>query len=131
MSWDAIVLLAQADNQSGGAPDMIAGVLFLAVAILMVAGLWATFSKAGLPGWGAIIPIYNVYLLCKLAGRPGWWILLYIIPFVSIIVAIIVDLDIAKAFGKGVLFGVGLAFLPFIFFPILGFGKAQYIGHMA
>jgi hypothetical protein len=131
MSWDAIVLLAQADDQGGGAPDVIVGLLFLAVAILMVAGLWATFSKAGLPGWGAIIPIYNVYLLCKLAGRPGWWILLYIIPFVSIIVAIIVDLDIAKAFGKGVLFGVGLAFLPFIFFPILGFGKARYIGHAA
>ena len=98
------------------------------LAVLVIAGLWKTFNKAGLPGWGAIIPIYNVYLMLKLAGRPGWWLLLYLIPCVSLVIAIIVSLDIAKAFGKGALFGIGLALLGFIFFPILGFGSAQYIG---
>ncbi len=84
-----------------------------------------------MPGWGAIIPIYNHYLMCKVAGRPGWWVFLYCIPCVSVIVAIIVALDTARAFGKGSGFGVGLALLSFIFLPILGFGNAQYIGKRA
>ncbi len=66
--------------------------------------------------------------MCKLAGRPGWWVLLYLIPCVSFVIAIIVCLDITKNFGNGSGFGLGLAFLPFIFFPILGFGDARYLG---
>jgi uncharacterized membrane protein YhaH (DUF805 family) len=131
MSWDAIVLLAQAEDQSGGAAGLIVAVIYLAVIVLTLAGLWKVFTKAGLPGWGAIVPIYNAYLLCKVAGRPGWWVLLLIIPIVSLIVYIIVALDIAKAFGKGSGFGIGLALLGFIFFPILGFGDARYVGKKA
>ena len=131
MSWDGTVVLAQAQEQGGGIAQLIVAVIYLAVIILFLAGLWKTFEKAGQPGWGAIVPIYNVYLMCKIAGRPGWWVLLYIIPCVSIIIAIIVALDIAKAFGKGSGFGIGLALLGFIFFPILGFGDARYIGKMA
>ena len=82
--------------------------------------------KAGQPGWGVLIPIYNIYLLTQIAGRPGWWVLLFLIPFVNIIVGIIVDIDIAKNFGKDAAFGLGLYFLGFIFFPILGFGSATY-----
>lgn len=39
---------------------------------------------------------------------------------------IIVSIRIANAFGKGAGFAVGLIFLPFIFFPILAFGDAEY-----
>ena len=128
MSWDAIVLFAQAEDQSGGIAPVIVVVIELALAIVMIAGLWKTFEKAGQPGWGAIVPFYNAYLMCKIAGRPGWWLILFLIPCVNIIVAIIVALDIAKAFGKGSGFGIGLALLGFIFYPILGFGDARYIG---
>src|SRR6266404_2056789 len=76
----------------------------------------------------AIIPIVNSYFLCKVAGRPGWWLILLFIPFVNLIIWIILCIDIAKAFGKGAGFGIGLLLLPFIFFPILGFGSAQYQG---
>ena len=100
----------------------------LAIIVLIIVGFWKTFTKAGQPGWASIIPIYNLYIMLKIAGRSGWWILLYIIPLVNIIIAIIVSIDIAKAFGKGTGFGVGLAFLGFIFFPILGFGDATYQG---
>src|SRR6266568_2584250 len=86
------------------------------------------FSRAGQPGWVAIIPIVNTYFLCRVAGRPGWWVILMFIPFVNFIVWIIISIDVAKNFGKGTGFGVGLAFLSFIFYPILGFGKAQYQG---
>ncbi|HID21105.1 MAG TPA: signal peptidase I [Planctomycetaceae bacterium] len=100
--------------------------IWIAIVVLVIAGLWKTFSKAGRPGWGAIIPIYNVVLLLEIAGRPIWWIILFFVPIVNFIVAIFVAIDVAKNFGKGVGFGLGLAFLGFIFYPILGFGSARY-----
>lgn len=110
---------------------MIFMVVYLAFIILIVAGLWKTFTKAGQPGWAAIVPIYNLYILCKIAGRPGWWLLLIFIPLVGLIFGIILSIDVAKSFGKGVGFGIGLALLGFIFIPILGFGEAQYQGPAA
>ena len=114
---------------SGFAPAHIAPlVVALAVAVLEIAALWKVLTKAGRPGWGAIVPIYNVYLWLKVAGRPGWWLILYIIPIVNLIVHIVVSLDVAKSFGKGTLFGIGLWLLPAIGIPILGFGSARYAG---
>ena len=101
-------------------------ICYFAFVILMIAGLWKTFSKAGQPGWAAIIPIYNLIVLCQVAGRPIWWFLLLLICFP--IFYIIICIDIAKRFGKGGGFAVGLIYLPFIFFPMLGFGSAQYQG---
>ncbi len=98
----------------------------LALIVLIIAGLWKTFAKAGQPGWAAIIPIYNIFILLKIAARPWWWLLLLLIPLVNIVIAFVVAIDVAKAFGKGVGFGVGLALLGFIFYPILGFGTATY-----
>jgi len=116
-------LLAQ-EVSSEGSP--LAGVVGLAIVILVFAGIWKTFTKAGKPGWGAIIPIYNIILLLQIAGRPIWWIVLLFIPLVNLLVGIVVTIDIARNFGKGVGFGIGLALLGFIFYPILGFGSAQY-----
>src|SRR4030095_12401751 len=93
--------------------------------------MWKVFTKAGQPGWASLIPIYNLYIWCKIVGRPGWWIILLLIPFVNIIVGIILCIDMAKSFGKGVGFGIGLALLGIIFWPILGFGSAQYQGSAA
>jgi hypothetical protein len=98
----------------------------LLVAVLLIVALWKIFTKAGQPGWASLIPIYNVYIWCKIVGRPGWWVILMLIPFVNFIIAIILCIDLAKSFGNGVGFGLGLAFLGIIFFPILGFGSAQY-----
>ncbi|MCB9840580.1 MAG: signal peptidase I [Phycisphaeraceae bacterium] len=100
----------------------------IAIAVVVIAGLWKMFVKAGHPGWAAIVPIYNIYILTKVAGRPWWWLLLLFIPIVSLVIAIILMLDIAKAFGKSVLFAVGLILLFPIFACILGFGSAQYQG---
>jgi hypothetical protein len=103
-------------------------IIYIAVIVLVIAGLWKTFVKAGEPGWAAIIPIYNYIVALKIIGRPIWWIILFFIPFVNFVVGIIVAIDLAKAFGKGTGFGIGLFFLSFIFIPILGFGDAQYQG---
>jgi hypothetical protein len=95
------------------------------VAALLVAN-WILYTKAGRPGWASIIPIYSAYVLLKIVGRPGWWLILFLIPLVNVVIYIIVMLDLAKVFGKGSGFGVGLMFLPFIFIPILAFGDARY-----
>ena len=102
------------------------GILFLAIFIAVIAGFWRVFTKAGKPGWASIIPIYNAIVLLEIAGKPLWWIILFFIPVVNIIMAVIVCLAVAKNFGKSDAFGIGLALLGFIFFPILGFGDAQY-----
>ena len=101
----------------------------LVVAILGIVGLWRVFAKAGRPGWGAIIPLYNLYLLTKVAGRPGWWVVLYLIPIVNIVVHLLVSMDVARNFGKSKAFGVvGLWLFSVIGFLILGFGDARYAG---
>lgn len=105
---------------------LIGSLIYLAIIVGVFAGLWKTFEKAGHPGWAAIIPIYNAYIMLQIAKRPAWWLILFIIPFVGIIVAIIMSLDIARKFGKSALFGIGLAFLGFIFYPVLGFSDATY-----
>jgi hypothetical protein len=103
-------------------------VIYLLIFVLYFVGAWKVFVKAGQPGWGVIIPIYNIYLLCRIAGRPGWWTILFLVPLVNIIVSLVVAVDVAKAFNKSAGFGFGLWILGFIFTPILGFGSAQYVG---
>jgi hypothetical protein len=115
------------DVQTGGS-SLLVSLCYLAVVILLVVAMWRVFVKAGQPGWAAIIPIYNLYIICKIAGKPGWWVLLMLIPLVGFIIALLVDLDLAKAFGKGAGFAIGLWLLPVIFYPILAFGDAQYGG---
>ena len=84
------------------------------------------FKKAGEPGWAALIPIYNIMVLLKIAGKPMWWVILMLIPFVNIIVLIIAIVGLARNFGKGAGFALGLALLAPIFYPILAWGDAQY-----
>ncbi|MDT4965989.1 MAG: hypothetical protein QOJ64_726 [Acidobacteriota bacterium] len=95
--------------------------------ILAFAGMWKVFTKAGQPGWAVLIPVYNFIVLARVAGRPDWWFLLMVIPPINIIFLFIVFINIAKNFGRGAGFGVGLLLLSFIFFPILGFGSARYM----
>ena len=104
------------------------GIVFLIVVI----GLWKVFVKAGEPGWAAIIPIYNYYVILKIVGRPWWWLLLMLIPIVNFIVSIIVAIDLAKSFGKDAVYGIILLWLfSVIGYLILGYGDAQYQGPAA
>ena len=100
----------------------------LAIAVFMIAAQWRVFVKAGQPGWAAIIPIYNIYIMTKIAGKPGIWTLWCVIPFVNIIFAIWLLNMISKSFGHDEGFTVGMIFLGIIFWPILGFGKSKYQG---
>jgi len=105
-------------------------IYFVFIAAVIV-GWWVIFTKAGEAGWKSIIPIYNVIVLLKIVGREWWWVLLMLIPVVNLIVWIIVALDLAKSFGRGTGFGIGLAFLSPIFSLILAFGSDTYKGAAA
>ena len=118
-------------STQGTAPSPFATIIALLITLVVIVALWKVFTKAGQPGWASIIPIYNLYIWCKIVGRPAWWIILMLIPFVNFIICIILCIDLAKSFGKGAGFGIGLALLGIIFFPILGFGSAQYQGPSA
>lgn len=124
-----LITLAQNNNNTGSAIGLMVGlVVYLAIIIIVVAGMWKTFEKAGQPGWAAIVPIYNTYILCKIVGRPGWWVILLLIPYLNLIFWIIVCLDMAKSFARGIGFAVGLILLSPVFFCILGFGSSEYQG---
>lgn len=121
-----IVLAAAEPSGFAAASGLL---LPLIIVVLVIAAWWKIFTKAGKPGWAAIIPIYNLIVWLDIIGRPVWWIILFFIPFVNFVVAIIVSIDTAKVFGKGVAFGVvGLVIFSVIGYLILGFGSAAYQG---
>lgn len=124
---DLAILFAQDEVGPGGiVGGIVGGIIYLVIIVVVIAGVWKTFVKAGKPGWAAIVPIYNLIVMLQIAGRPIWWIILLLIPLLNFIFGFIVFADIAKNFGKGIAFAIGLFFLGFIFFPILGFGDARY-----
>jgi hypothetical protein len=110
---------------------LVGGLISLAISVVVIVATWRVYTKAGKPGWAAIVPFYNVYVLLKIVGRPGWWLLLYLVPIVDIVIAVVVCVDLAKAFGKSGGFAVLLFLLPFIGFPLLAFGDATYLGPLA
>ncbi len=98
----------------------------IAFAVLMIVSNWKIYTKAGKPGWTSIVPIYNFVVLLDIVGKPAWWVILMFIPFVNVIMGIIVVHRLSLSFGKDIGFTIGLLLLSPIFYPILGFGSAQY-----
>jgi hypothetical protein len=132
MNLSRLGVLAQ---QGGGDAAAAAGgaLIVLFIQLVVIEALyalmwWKMFEKAGKPGWASLIPIYNAIVLLEIAGKPIWWIVLLLIPCVGFVVAILLCIEIAKSFGKGTGFAIGLILLGIVFFPILGFGDAKYIG---
>ena len=103
------------------------GLIVVAIALIVFYAIvgWRVFEKAGQPGWTAIIPIVNYFFLAKAAGKPAWWGILLFVPIVNIVIYVILCIDLAKRFRRGTGFGIGLALLGFIFFPILAFGDYE------
>ena len=115
-------------GESGACVGYPIGVLMieLLLIVVVVVGLWKLFTKAGKPGWSALIPIYNTCMVIDMAGKPIWWIILLFIPFVNIVVSVLVAIGLAKNFGRGTGTVIGLIFLPMIFILILAFSSAEY-----
>ncbi len=102
-------------------------VIYVIVILLLIVSLWITIGKAGRPGVSQIVPIWNIIELVQVAGKPGWWVvMILLVPFANIVFLIMTFNAIAHAFGKGTGFTVGMIFLPFVFWPLLAFGDANY-----
>lgn len=113
---------------SSTASEPLQNLFGLAVLVVLLVSLWKLFTKAGKPGWAALIPFYNMIVLLQIVGRPIWWFILLLIPLVNIVFSIIVANDTSKAFGRGIGTTLLLIFLPFIGYPLLAFGDATYVG---
>src|ERR1700730_12806536 len=126
------IALAQAtvstSADGGGAGSIIGSVVWLAVTVALIVGVWKLFAKAGQPGWASLIPIYNTITMLRITGRSGWWILGMMVPLLNFYVIIRLVFDLARVFGRGIGFGFGLLFLFPIFMLILAFGDAVYVG---
>jgi hypothetical protein len=127
MQKSAMPQQGSASQQKSGFPISIL-LAFLAACILIIAGQWIVFQKAGQAGWKSLIPFYNMYVLMEISGKPGWWMFLLFVPLVGIVIYLFAMLSLAKKFRRSELFGVGLVFLPMIFFPVLAFGGSEYEG---
>ena len=103
-------------------------IIVIAWVVLGIVGLWKINTKAGEPGWAAIVPFYNSYIMYKIAWGNGLLFLLLLIPFVNAVVAIVTAWKLGKAFGAGTGFCLGLIFFNPIFMMILGFGQKQFQG---
>jgi hypothetical protein len=106
----------------------IAVIFYVAFIILLLASVWIVYTKAAKPGWASLVPFYNMIVLLEMVGKPAWWLILMFIPFVNLVIMIIVYHNLSLSFGKGTGFTIGLILLGFVFFPILAFSDAKYIG---
>ncbi|MBU2603783.1 MAG: signal peptidase I [Actinobacteria bacterium] len=119
------------DDSAGILGGVFGTIIYLAIMAVAIAAMWRIYTKAGEPGWAAIIPIYNIIILLKIIGRPAWWIILMFIPIANFVVLILMMDGLSKSFGQGTGFTIGLIFLSIIFMAILGFGSARYVGPAA
>jgi hypothetical protein len=110
-------------------------VVFLVIAVPTFAGMWKAFVKAGQPGWAAIVPIYNFYVMGEISGKGGMFGLLVAIGscipcvgLVAVIFYLLMLIELAKAYGQSTGMAIGLWLLAPVFWPILGFGSAEYVG---
>ena len=128
MMNNLILIAQQHDGGQAGGMSFFPLLFTLVISIFFLVVMWKVYVKAGQPGWGVLIPFYNIILMLRIAGKPGWWLIFFFIPFINIVVQIVMLIDIAKNFGRGGWFAAGLIFLPIIFFPILAFGSSVYVG---
>ncbi len=128
--YEAVTMM----DDSGGLMALIMANMFINLLIYVFYGfvLGKVFEKAGKPLWAGFVPIYNLVVLLEIVGRPMWWVILLLIPFVNFIIAIILCLDLAKSYGKDTMWGILTVFFSFVMLPIMAFSSdIRYVGPAA
>jgi hypothetical protein len=120
-----------ASRQAAATVSTTTSLLFLAFILLVIVSMWRVYERAGEPGWAVLIPFYNMYVLTKVGGVSGWWVVAMFIPLINIIALFVVSIAVARRFDRGAGFGVGLALLPMIFYPILAWGEEGPVARTA
>lgn len=125
-------ILQQNDEAATFIPLIIGCCCFFIIFVPLIVGMWKMFEKAGQPGWAALVPLYNLYILItEINGREPLFIVFFFVPLLNIYASVVMNLDLAKSYGKDTMYAIGLILVPFIFIPLLGFGDAQYTGPSA
>jgi hypothetical protein len=104
-------------------------IIVLIIVLGPILGLWKIFEKANEPKWQSLIPFLNIYVLLKITNLSGWWMVIFFLGPIGFLGWIYIAIQLADAFGRGNLYGLGLGILPWIFLPILGFGPEEYQGN--
>lgn len=102
------------------------GYFLLYWVVIYLISFWIIFKRAGEKGWAFLVPFYNIIIMLKITKKPEWWFFLFLIPFVNIVFACMVNFELAKKFNKYDDFALGTAILPIIFYPFIAFGKDEY-----
>ena len=96
-------------------------IIYIGIYLYLGFALMEMAKKRGVEnGWLAFIPIANIYIMCMIANKPAWWIVLCLIPFVNIVVAIIIWMAIAQAMGHPSWWGI-LLIVPFVGLIVPGY----------
>ena len=114
-------------NAIGVFAILIFVLIYFGIIALMIISMWKIFTKAGKEGWASIVPFYNFYVMVEISKKPTWWFGMMFVPFANFVIMIMIMNGISKSFGKSEGFTVGMVFLPYVFYPILAFGDAQYV----
>lgn len=130
ISLATILLQRSGSGDVDMGPFIIFSLMVLAVTAVTMAGIWQIFTKTGEAGWKSLVPLYNVMLWLQMIGRPGWYVLALVTPPTAVAVWAVLAFGTARSFGRGILFALGVTFLPFVFIPVLGFGQSVYVGPM-
>ena len=118
-------LLALQYEEASAAADLTTTLLVLGLLIFVVVAMWKVNEKANEPGWAVLIPIYAQIVTARIGGKSAWWVVAMFLPFINLIAYVVLSFGVAERFRKSSLFGLGLAFLPFLFYPMLAFGDAE------
>jgi hypothetical protein len=124
-----VLLFTQSRNDGAGAAifgGTLLSVFYLVIAVIVFASYWKLFEKAGKPGWAGIVPIYNIVVMLEIIGKPIWWLVMLLIPCANIVFFFMINIELAKRFGKDTLYGVLMTLFGVIMYPILAFGDAVY-----
>ena len=120
-----------ASRQVASTVSTTTSLVIIALALLVLVAMWRVNERAGEPGWAVLIPIYNMYVLTRVGRVSGWWVLAMFIPLVNIVALFVVSIGVARRFDRGAGFGIGLALLPIIFYPMLAWGDASPVARTA
>jgi len=100
--------------------------IFILATIGFHIGLYGMFKKAGIEPWKALIPYYNTWLMVEKMQMKKHWFYLQFIPIVGQFITIWIFIIFVEHFGRfSVLHHAAAVFLPFLYFPYLGYSKNE------
>lgn len=107
-------------------------IIFIVATIGWHAGMYGMFKKAGIEGWKAFVPFYNTWCMVEKMKLKKYWFFLQFIPIAGQFISIWITIKFVEHFGRFVVWHHALTvFLPFIYFPYLGFSKNErYAGEL-